>query len=460
MNQVQGLSLHVPARAMFVSLVTRFIQNGAQAFELGEQETSALTLAVENVFAYLCEFAAPNQTINVLCANHNYCLSATFDIPAQGLNLQSFNLTHSGLSHPNSNSTETRLLRAVHAVDHFHVDRPDEQKLRLTLIKEKNYPVLQTQPLSPPQSFHLSIIREPDSEEIKLLVQFINQACSSETLPAFLHYPGKLVDMIGIRDCHAAIAISAKKEIGGAILWRWAGRKTVECFGPYVFGKSESDIANLLLEYCLGAIAKTHAVCLINRLPTTDLPLEHFETLGTLMNFERDEITRGKGKRARARSLGTITEFQRDGTAFEQIVYFRYLHEDEGSMMWAHPALEPFLRQEYARHILPREIAIVKNEQETQVASSALALDIDYSQNQATLRAMYAGKDLHENLKTHVELFQKEKLSNIFFELDLGQSWQVVFTPALLECGFTPRLVLPSEGKGDVVLFQWSGVGT
>jgi hypothetical protein len=42
----------------------------------------------------------------------------------------------------------------------------------------------------------------------------------------------------------------------------------------------------------------------------------------------------------------------------------------------------------------------------------------------------------------------------IFFEMDLKESWQSHFTPALLKNGFEPKIVVPYGGRGDLLIFQ------
>lgn len=429
-NADYEVSLRAPADATFIPLANSFVKNASLAFGLDEPEALALTLATEEIFAYLCQYAAPNRSVDISCASGGYYVRADFAFSAHEFNLRAFNLTSTVSLDTESGLAEMGLVLASRSVDRFQVSHAAERGLRLTLIKEKSYPAVEAKTLPPPQLLRPHTTRAPNAEEIKLLVQFANQVYPTPLLPAFLHYPGKVVDMIGAGEYQAAIVVGAKGQIGGAILWYWAGQKTIECFGPYVFDTTP-EIANTLLEGCLGAIAKTRAVCLINRLPTPDLPQEHFE------------------------ALGTLTIFNRDGSASERTTYLRHLQEDEGSMMWAHPDLEEFLRREYRRHILPRDIVAVKNEKEARVPFSVLSAEIDHSQDQVTLRPIWAGSDAEENLGNHVKLLQQEKLPNIFFEMDLGQSWQTDFTPALLECGFAPRLILPYAGKGDLVIFQW-----
>jgi hypothetical protein len=64
------------------------------------------------------------------------------------------------------------------------------------------------------------------------------------------------------------------------------------------------------------------------------------------------------------------------------------------------------------------------------------------------------GQDREENIGQHLRLFQREGIKNIFFELDLGQSGQVDFAVPLLNNGFSPRIIVPYGGMGDLLVFQ------
>ncbi len=46
---------------------------------------------------------------------------------------------------------------------------------------------------------------------------------------------------------------------------------------------------------------------------------------------------------------------------------------------------------------------------------------------------------------------------NLFFEMDLGESWQTLFTPALMRSGFRPALLVPYGAKADLVVWQRGG---
>ena len=53
--------------------------------------------------------------------------------------------------------------------------------------------------------------------------------------PGLVPYPGKLVDMVESQEFQAALAVGRSARCPGGILWHWAEKKTVECFGPYIF---------------------------------------------------------------------------------------------------------------------------------------------------------------------------------------------------------------------------------
>jgi hypothetical protein len=246
-------------------------------------------------------------------------------------------------------------------------------------------------------------------------------------------FPGKVVDMIRGGEYQALVTKGPTGQIGGGIFWHWLGSKTIECFGPYVFNQtSDSPMPRDLVEGCLGAMAKTHAVGLINRMATEVFPRDHFETLGELTLNDPDGSTR------------SIT------------AYFRQMHEDMGSSVWAHGDLVPFLREQYGRLVLPRDVLAVSEQGEAVSPYSVLSAEFERSQDRVTLRVLRPGKDMEENLINHLKVFEKESIRNVFFEMDLSQPWQANFTPALLAQEFRPRLILPYGGEdGDVVVFQW-----
>jgi hypothetical protein len=182
----------------------------------------------------------------------------------------------------------------------------------------------------------------------------------------------------------------------------------------------------------ISSIARTTVVGLITISPSPKLPLEYFEPLGNLNMIVPD------------RDICRST------------CYYRHMQEDSGSSVWAHQLVKDFLTTEYEQHVFARQIRIVTNEGENVSLTSVIATDIDKGRAKATLKPVWWGKDDSKLIQAYIKALLKEGLFNIFFEMDLGHSWQCYFTPALLESHFEPCLVLPYGGTGDILMFQYS----
>jgi hypothetical protein len=424
-------TLKISLNQELLPVATSFVENSAIAFGLSRTEALSLTLATEEIFSCLCRTVSDEDLLSIGCSHGGYCVRAEFSIPAADFNLKAFNLTTTLSPGEDSDLEEMGLLIASRSVDHFHIIE-EPGAIRLLLVKEKKYPEVEagTEVRTSPLKNHS--IRTPDGEELKIFARLVASHYRDHIIPMDLKYPGKLVDMVRFGECQSLFVFDREGQIGGGILWRWAGAKTMECLGPYLFNQAlDSGMANELLEACLKAIAKSKAIGLINRLPTQDLPVEQFE------------------------SLGSLTFFSNDGASKILPAYFRQMEEDPGLVVWSHRDLADWLQGEYRRLVLPRSIQRMTPEGETVNRWSVLATDLDRFNQMATLRPIRFGSDAAENLAAHLNLLQKESFRRIFFELDLGASWQAGFAPALIHSGFLPRLVLPYAGIGDIAVFQW-----
>ncbi|MEI8189762.1 MAG: hypothetical protein WCI75_08595, partial [candidate division NC10 bacterium] len=242
---------------------------------------------------------------------------------------------------------------------------------------------------------------------------------------------GNRVGVVSITGARRVLAADAAGHLGGGIVWRAVGDKMVECFGPYrVDAGHDPEIAEALFEACVGAIARSQFLGLLNRFPGADLPQGHFE------------------------SLGSLQIRQEDGSAVEIQTRFRLLGEDPGCAVWAHPQLHDFLRGEYQRLALPRQLYAAQHEGERRQPHTVLSAECERPRRLVTLRPIAIGADLVQTLAEHLDLFGREGLFNILFELDLGEAWQADCVPALLAHGLAPRLVLPYAGGADLVIFQ------
>jgi hypothetical protein len=130
-----------------------------------------------------------------------------------------------------------------------------------------------------------------------------------------------------------------------------------------------------------------------------------------------------------------------------------------GLSVWAHSSIQAFLANQYQRLVFAREIRPVTEEGESSSPFSVISAEFDRAPGRVTLRPIWWGRNAEETLRAYVQTLLKEELPNIFFQMDLGRSWHCHFTPALVKCGFEPRLLLPYAGKGDLVIFQYKAGG-
>jgi len=433
-NHPARVSLKTHLVPGFLRLVTSFAEESARAFGLNAAEALKLTLACEEIFAYLCRAGRTDETVTIEAANGGYYVHVKFLFKARDFNPRAFNLTAAVSLEDTASLEEMGLLIASRSVDRFYIAEELPQGLGLVLIKEKSYPApagLQAPEIKPLNNFR---IKTPDPDSLKLLARLVTAHYPVHLYPQDFRLPGKVADMVASGEYGAQAAADEQGRIGGGIIWRRVGAGTVESFGPYLFNQPVAPgLSEELLAACIGEIAKTDAIGLLSRYSTPELPKGYFE------------------------SLGTIDFVQPDGIVKPWPIYYRQLREDPGCRVWAHAGLEAFLRAEYGRLFFAREIRLTRHEGEQRSPYSTFAPQFDRANRQITLRAIWDGADAAENLAQHVKVLKAENLPNIFFEVDLAHAWQAGLTGTLLEQGFLPRLVLPYGGEADVVVFQYRG---
>ena len=250
--------------------------------------------------------------------------------------------------------------------------------------------------------------------------------------PPFFNYPGQVADMVTAGDCQILTAVDAKGECAGGVLFRFLTSRIIEMFGPHGFHDGrEGEIAAMLLDACITNTARTKAIGLVS---LTGL------SVSSQAQFEL---------------LGLIKHYATEGKAVEIQAFYRLLHEDPGCLVFTDECLKDYLRQEYARLFLAREIRDVRNQGETKTGVSIFSTEVRREQSLANLRPLWPGADFDANVKRHINFLKGESIANIFFALDLGVSWHASLSPVLLNNHFRPALIIPFAGLADLVIFQY-----
>ncbi len=426
-NDVPSVSLELPLDSRFVPLVVAVTQKSAAAFGADEAGAGDLALAGEEVFAYVCAAAKQGGSLALRCVDGVYFVQIELAFQLATADFRAFNLTATVSPDDESSLAEVGLLIAARVVDRLTLAEEPGGRLRLSLKKEKSYPVPAVQPLARVDSGAHCTLATPRPEHLKALAHALASECPAAGFPAGFAVPGKLVDMVQSGEYGLLVALDARGRLGGAVAWCHSrGRRMVECFGPYIFGAAE-DTATELLDGCISAVARTEALGVLRRHGGPPLPEGYFEELG---------------------ALGGDPEGQ---------VHYRMLREDLGTSVWAHPALIPFLDAEYQRLALAREVVPVRDEGERQSVHSVFAAEHDRSRGAVTLRPLWPGADAADNLRQHLAVLRRSGVEGLLFELDLGVGWQAALGGVLAAAGFVPQLLLPYAGEADVVVYCHAG---
>ncbi|MEW6264632.1 MAG: hypothetical protein AB1641_16290 [Thermodesulfobacteriota bacterium] len=432
MNLVKTRRLHLTVYLdqPLTGVVSAFIEKAAAAFGLEPAETMKLTLAGEEIFSFLCGLARPDETLEIGCLGRGYQVELDFLLGRRRFNMKSFNLTARVSLESEAEWEEIGLLLASRLTDGLKLIEDENKGFKLSLIKEKTYPEASPTELPPwdPDQGHK--LQAAGPETIKYFLSLLSSQPSPAGYPPFFRFPGRAADMAAQGELKALLALDQRKNLGGGIVWRGLGFRTIEFFGPYVFyPESRPGLAEELVQGLLGQVARSEAVGLINRYATPALPAGYFESLGQISRFEGQ-------------------------SPYSRPAFYRLLREDLGCAVWAAPELESFLKREYSRLVLPRDIRLLADLGEQVPDESALSTEFHRESGEAILRPLQPGRDSYRNLTGHVHLLRQEGLNNIFFEMDLSQAWPVGFTAGLIAAGFSPRIVIPYGGESDLVVFQ------
>ena len=434
LNNNRQLTLKAYLSLDYLHLATSFTEESARIFHLDRAEALKLTLACEEVFSYLCHLSSPDEPISIEITGGGYFARLEIPLNSRTFNPRRLNLTASVSPDDAADLEDMGLLIASRSVDRFQILSGAPGSLKLVLIKERAYPAPVGMNPPEPRTISNPLIETPGPDEVKLLARLVTAHYQPQYILPDLAFPGKAADMVAGGEYGARIAADRQGNIGGGVLWRWTGTKTLELFGPYIFCQPpELKLAEALVDACIADVSKSAAVEIISRYSNPDLPRGYFE------------------------SLGTIDYTQPDGAVQRREIYYRQINEDPGCRVWVHPAIEDFLRAEYRRLFFLREVSLTGHEGEQRPPHSVFSPRFDRANSEITLKPVWDGADVSANLEQHIRVLKSEGLRNIFFEIDLAHAWQVNLTPALLQAGFRPCLVLPYGGDSDIVVFQYRG---
>lgn len=419
---------HFPFSPGFLPLAIEFVEKAAGGFDFGRKETGGLVLATEELFAFYQDQAAASTDIELTLENRGYRLILTLSLRLADPDLRAFNLTYRVNPESEESLAGMGPMIASRSVTRLRLDFGADDRLALHLVRDRDYPPASSVALAavPPQGeTHLL---DPTGADIQHFAALVS-ASGARFVPDFLARPGMAADMLAAGDLSALLAEAGGIPAGG-VLWRRLSEPVIELFGPYLFAPEGDDaLLARLLDEAVGRIGRSGARILFRRQDRLPGHERFFDFLGEL----------------------TLAAAEGETTAWTH--YFRQLREESGSAVYADPRFAEFLRAEYERLCLPRQVRDLPAAGARRPAASALTVEFEHGRSLATLRPLCAGTDMPENLAAHLELIEAEGIRNVIVEIDTGRADDAAFAPSLNELGFLPRLLVPDAGRGDLVLF-------
>lgn len=425
------LTLGVSASKSYLPVVTSFVESAASAFGMKKDDYLRLSLAAEEIFLYLGEYVCPDKSLEVQCENGLYYTRVAFYFSASRLNLSGLNIASVAVHEGDADLEAMGLLIASRSVDHLHVTVEKNNRIVLSVTKEKSYPAYEEK-LPAPGPAEKLVTETPDTEKLKVFAAMTAQYYAPIRRPSFFSRPGKLVDMVHSGQYGAIIALNEKRDIAGGILLCFRTEKIVQIFGPYCFLKEQQRaVDEALLDACIHRIARTKALGLFSLRGLPETLSNHFERLGTL-------------------------RFSQAGQPpVSEASFYRLLHEDPGFEVWSAAALKDYLERQYHQLALARIIKTSRDMGETRSGASLFSAEIHRDQASVTLRPLLAGNDYAENIERHLRFLRDDHFVNIHVELDMGIPCHADMIDALLASRFRPGILLPFAGKADLMILQY-----
>jgi len=450
----QHLTLELPPDVAFLPAAVAAAENAARVFGLDQTGALKLSLAVEEFFAYLCRFAGREEPLRLTLCQGGTFTRVSFRFRAGDVSLRALNFAASVNMEAEGDAcgddAELGLLVASRTTDRCSMESSGSGVYLLVAEVDRQYPEaepLRTAPALTAPITAPGLDQAPPAEgPLRHAALLAAGLYPARACPTSFFRPARFADMVASGQYHALLAYDAANKPAGLLCWRASGPRAVVFSGPYVFDASPGralaqEAARLLTERFLSTVARTEAVCAFSERPTADVPEGWFESLGSLTLRGGDDEAPGM-----------------------QEALFRHLREDVGGAVWAHPDLEPFLSRQYNRLAFSRDILTAEPvPAQRKAAYSLLATSYDRRRGLALLKPLLDGQDFAANLAAHVTALNEQAAESltgdgqgpdILLHLDLSEPWQAAQYPALADCGFKPRLILPHAGASDLLVCQ------
>ncbi len=424
--------MEMPPDAAFANSVAGTAKTLADRLGVGSKENLRFQLTVEEFCMYLADVGRDGQPLRIELTGKRHLLHAAFGFEASELALGSLNITACATPVQDREiPKDLGLLLAGKAADRFFLEHQGGDRFRLVAEVDRAYPTLPPVRLPGMTQPPYRLTHEHDPARLTQAASLASGAYPVWQCPGSFSTPEKFADLVACGQVECLVAVDTIGQTAGLVTWSPCSDRAIFFSGPFVFaaGAQRADVARLLLDGMLMALARTPYVIMLSFRATADLTPGYFEPLGSLQ--------------ARA-----------EAGCGQQPVVFRHLHEDAGLAVWCSPRLETFLRQSYERLDMFRDLLPVEEPPVRTRNESLLGTGLDRQRDLAEVQPFLDGRDMARNLAAHVVAIRNKGIGRILYYMDLSRPWEAALAGDLMHAGFVPKLVLPYAGQADKVVWQ------
>ena len=408
-------------------VVVAFAESAAKSAGLAAAETTMLALSTEELFLALCS-SIPGAGITVRFQDRRYAADLLFQVP-QPPDLRIFNITSRPDHETEEGLAEMGLFLASRACDQFSIRQMELGGWEIMLRKERSYPapVQQSQPHPAVQTWQLTTTPAPDL--VKQFSTLIADSYAACQFPEEFTPPGRLLDKLASNEYGIILAQGEQGELAGGLIWHADEGRMVACFGPYLAAPTEPEqLAIALCEKVAEQFGRSNRLGLVLYAPQRPPVAAGFEAAGSL-----------------AIPGGTIW------------TGYRMLAEEFGADAAVAAELLPFYTDWCSSMALARNIRTYHDDGETANGLTLFATRLNRSTGMARLTPLLVGRDAEAVLEEHLQLLNQEQFSAIYCTIDTGRPFDARLAPHLLKRGFTPRMLVPWGGTGDLIYLHRAG---
>lgn len=417
------MELKLELEPVRMPIAVSFAETAAGSARLGERETALLALSVEELFMSLCE-VMPGTVVEICFHDRRYAVDLLFRFPQAPPDLGVFNITARPDHETEQGLASMGLFLASRACDQFSVQQLPGGIWEIVLRKERAYPApLNSAPLSPGLVSSWQLSSSPAADAVKQLSDLIHQKYATAQFPEEFTPPGRLVDKLASGNYGVILAQDAEGELAGGLIWRTTERRIIECFGPYLQCPSEPErLVEDLCEKAVERFGRSDRLGMVLYAPQQPPAGAGFEPAGVL-ETPQGPVWTG----------------------------YRMMAEEFGAKALVHQELLHFYTAFSSNMALARTIRAYHDDGEGGDGLTLFGTRLNRAAGMARLTPLLVGRDAGQVLDEHLQLLDSEGFSTTYCTLDTGRPFDALLTPWLLAAGFTPCLLIPWGGTGDLL---------